>query len=310
MLVSIIVPTFNEAGDIRRTLDALVAQTYPATEIIVVDDSTDDTPRIVGEYAARGVRLLRPARRRGRCEARNLGIQEARGEVIVILNADVFPGPDFVERIAAHYRLGADYVLVESRVANTAALIPRYLEALHRRTYAGADWIEWTEGFSCRRTAALEAGLFPETPLPLLAGEDGYFGTRMAARFRKVIDRSIVVPHVAPETVREFWHQQAGRGRANGRYYFFLEHNALPRLVARALIKTVRSGLAVGLVVPAVASCLRLRRHTPRGLRDLPGFCAVFALTEAAHTYGEWQGVRDIVRYRRRASAPERLTTQ
>jgi glycosyltransferase involved in cell wall biosynthesis len=306
--VSIIVPTFNEAGDIRRTLDALVAQTYPLKEIIVVDDSTDDTPHIVGEYADRGVRLLRPVRRRGRCEARNLGIREAQGSVIVILNADVFPAPDFLARVAAHYRLGADYVLVESRIANTTALIPRYLEAMHRCSYAGQDWIEWTEGFSCRRAAALDVGLFPETPLPLLAGEDGYFGIRLAQRYRKVIDRSIVVPHIAPESIREFWGQQTSRGRASGRYRFFLERKGLFALVLNAAAKTVRTAMTVGLFVPMLAICLRLRRHTPRGVRDVPGFCAVFALNEAAQIYGEWVGVRDIFRYRRRHPAASHLS--
>ncbi len=309
-LVSVIVPTYNEADDIRRTLDALVSQTYQSKEIIVVDDSTDGTPRIVEEYAPQGVRLLRPSRRRGRCEARNLGIREARGDVIVLLNADVFPLPEFLARIMAHYRQGADYLLVESRVANTTALIPRYLEALHRYAYTGQDWIEWTEGFSCRRAAALDVGLFPETPLPLLAGEDGYFGIRLAQRYRKVIDRSIVVPHAAPETVRGFWAQQSGRGRANGRFRFFLEHAPLSRLVLIAAMKTVRAALTVGLLVPGAMFCLRLCRHSPLALRDLPGFCAVFVLNEAAQIYGEWLGVRDIARYRRRHPSTARVSVQ
>jgi len=309
-LVSIIVPTYNEADDIRRTLDALVSQTYAAKEIIVVDDSTDGTPRIVAEYVPRGVRLVRPAQRRGRCEARNLGIREARGDVIVLLNADVFPPPDFLARIMAHYRQGADYVLVESRVANTAAVIPRYLEALHRHAYAGQNWIEWTEGFSCRRSAALDVGLFPETPLPLLAGEDGYFGIRLAQRYRKVIDRSIIVPHAAPETVRGFWAQQNGRGRANGRFYFFLKHVPLSKLALNAAVKTARAVLSVGLLVPMVAFCLKLCRHAPGGRGNLPEFCAVFALNEAALIHGEWLGVRDIARYRRHHPAVESVSAQ
>lgn len=52
-LVSVVVPTYNEARDIRRTLDALVNQTYPAKEIIVIDDSTDEIPVIVQEYVLR-----------------------------------------------------------------------------------------------------------------------------------------------------------------------------------------------------------------------------------------------------------------
>ncbi len=253
LLVSVIVPTYNEASDIRRTLEALVGQTYPAKEIIVVDDSTDATPRIVGEYASRGVVLLRPPVRRGRCEARNMGIKAARGDVVVILNSDVFPEPDFLGRIVVHYRHGADYVLVESQVANIEALFPRYMEAVHRATYAGRDWVEWTEGFSCRRAAALDVGLFPETPVPLCAGEDGYFGARLARKYRRVIDRSIVVPHVIPESLQEFWAQHVGRGRGGPRCFYFLYGWSLPAIAARALVKThVLQGFWYRLLIDAM----------------------------------------------------------
>ncbi len=296
-LVSVIVPTYNEARDIHRTLDALVAQAYSAKEILVVDDSTDETPRIVEAFASQGVRL-HPGPRRGRCEARNLGILKARGEIVVILNADVFPAADFLDRIVAHYQREADYVLVESRVANTRALIPRYLEAWHRLAYAGQDWIEWTEGFSCRRAAALDIGLFPETPLPLCAGEDGYFGQRLARRYRKVIDRSIIVPHMAPETIREFWHQQSGRGRATPRYGLFLEGRSRPAAAMGVLAKTLQATLTIGLLVPLGVTSVRLCRHSERGLRDFLGFCAVLAFHRAAQVWGAWAGLGDIVRYR------------
>lgn len=298
-VVSIIVPTYNEARDIGRTLEALVALRYPAKEILIVDDSTDETPRIVERFASRGVILCRGPRR-GRCEARNAGIRLARGEIVVILNADVFPEPDFLERIVAHYRSGADYVLVESRVANTGALIPRYLEAWHRLAYTGRDWIEWTEGWSCRRAAAIEIGLFPETPIPLCAGEDGYFGLRLAGRYRKVIDRSIVVPHMAPDTVAEFWSQQTGRGRATPRYRLFIDRR--PRLVTAlaAAVKTARTALTFILLVPPALTSLRLCRHSARGLRDFLPFIGVLLLHRTAEIGGEWAGVADIVRYRPR----------
>lgn len=296
-VVSIVVPTYNEARDIRRTLEALVALRYLAKEILVVDDSTDETPRIVERFASRGVQLCRGPRR-GRCEARNAGIRLAHGDIVVILNADVFPEPDFLDRIVAHYRGGADYVLVESRVANTDALIPRYLEAWHRLAYTGQDWIEWTEGWSCRRAAAIDIGLFPETPLPLCAGEDGYLGLRLAKRYRKVIDRSIVVPHMAPDTIAEFWSQQTGRGRATPRYRLFIDGR--PRLASAlgAAAKTCREVLTFGLLVPPALTSLRLCRHSTRGLRDFVPFFGVLLLHRAAQIGGEWAGVLDIVRYR------------
>ncbi len=105
MKFSIIIPTYNEARDIVATLESLLALDYPDREIIVVDDSTDRTPEIVRGYAAQGVRLIHPGGG-GRCEARNLGIRKASGEVVVLLNADVRLPADFLRRLACHYQRG------------------------------------------------------------------------------------------------------------------------------------------------------------------------------------------------------------
>ena len=71
MRFSIIIPTYNEERDIAATLEALLGLDYPDREILVVDDSSDRTPEIVGGYARQGVRLIHPGGG-GRCEARNL----------------------------------------------------------------------------------------------------------------------------------------------------------------------------------------------------------------------------------------------
>lgn len=300
ILVSIVVPTYNEAEDIRRTLDSLVGQTYPYKEVIVVDDSTDATPRIVGEYARQGVRLVRPVQNRGRSGARNLGIRLSQGDIVVILNADVFPQRDFLERIVKHYEAGADYVLVESRVANDGYLFPRYMETLHRMTYARADWIEWTEGYSCRRDAAVDVGLFPEDlPIPLSAGEDAHFGLRMARKYRKVIDRSIVVPHMMPHTLAGFWSQHRGRGRGMPLYRVLLEGGPVPAVAARVALRTLVWIAGFLLVLPGLVVAVRLCRHSPRGWKDMPGFWLAWHVNHLALLAGEWVGLRDVWRVRR-----------
>lgn len=294
-MVSVVIPTYNEAEDIHRTLESLVRQTYPHREIIVVDDSTDATPAIVAGYVAQGVALIRPARNRGRCGARNLGIRTARGDVVVILNADVFPEPDFLQRIVEHYRAGADYVLVESRVANAGRLLPRFMQAMHEATYHKADWIEWTEGYSCRREAAIAVGLFPEeVPIPIPAGEDGYFGRRMAGKYRKVIDRSIVVPHVTPHTWRAFWAQHYGRGRGTPLCRVFLDGLPLWLVSIRAAGRMVAWLAALVLVVPGVLAAGRFAARSPRGWRDLAGFWLAWQVSHLALAAGQWAAIREI----------------
>jgi glycosyltransferase involved in cell wall biosynthesis len=102
-LVSVIIPAFNAAENIRQTLDSVLAQTYPKIEVIVVDDgSSDATSAIVKEFAARDARIrLVQQSNAGVGAARNTGIRKARGEYIAPLDADDFWFPQKLEKQVA-----------------------------------------------------------------------------------------------------------------------------------------------------------------------------------------------------------------
>ena len=86
-LFSTVIPVFNRAQLIRATLDSVLAQEFTDNEVIVVDDgSTDDTLKTLAEYGER-IRVLQQ-KNSGPAVARNLGIAEARGEYIAILDSD------------------------------------------------------------------------------------------------------------------------------------------------------------------------------------------------------------------------------
>jgi glycosyltransferase involved in cell wall biosynthesis len=96
-LVSIIIPTYNRAQLLRLTVESVLAQTYPALEIIVVDDgSTDDTPAVMAQYAGRVI-YLRQANQ-GEAAARNRGIRTASGEYLTFLDHDDLFLPTKIER--------------------------------------------------------------------------------------------------------------------------------------------------------------------------------------------------------------------
>jgi glycosyltransferase involved in cell wall biosynthesis len=94
--VTIIVPTYNRAHFLPECLDALLAQTMPAAEIIVVNDgSTDGTPEAVAPYTDRIVYLEKP--NGGKASALNMGLSHAKGEFIWIFDDDDLPLPDALE---------------------------------------------------------------------------------------------------------------------------------------------------------------------------------------------------------------------
>ncbi len=110
-LVSILVPSFNGAPWLREALDSLLAQTYANVEILLLDDaSTDDTPTIAAEYERR-IRYIRQPRNMGIYDNVNVGIAEARGELIATYHADDIYLPTIVEEqvayLQAHPEVGA-----------------------------------------------------------------------------------------------------------------------------------------------------------------------------------------------------------
>ena len=94
--VTVAVPAYNEAAQIRDTIEGLLALDYPADRIervIVSDASSDGTDEIVLEYADRGIELKRVEARGGKTVAENVVAPSLNGEIIV--NTDTM---DYAER--------------------------------------------------------------------------------------------------------------------------------------------------------------------------------------------------------------------
>lgn len=92
-VLSIIIPTYNNAQFLSQAIDSVFTQNFPACEIIVVDDgSTDETQSVLTRYAQR-IRYVYQANA-GSAAARNVGIGLARGSYVVLLDADdwLLPG--------------------------------------------------------------------------------------------------------------------------------------------------------------------------------------------------------------------------
>jgi glycosyltransferase involved in cell wall biosynthesis len=113
-LVSVVIPCFNAARTLPRTLECLRKQTYPNLEILIVDDgSTDSTPDITANFAAgdRRVHLLSQTNS-GVAAARNLGIACARGDFIAPLDADDLWSPLKIELQVRKFQEDASLGLV------------------------------------------------------------------------------------------------------------------------------------------------------------------------------------------------------
>lgn len=127
-LISVVVPVFNAAATLRRTLDSALAQSHARLEILVIDDASSDGSRvIIEEHAALDARvrpILLP-RNGGVAGARNAGLDAATGEYIAFLDSDDGWRPDKIERqLATLQQTGAAicYTVFE-RVATDGRLL-------------------------------------------------------------------------------------------------------------------------------------------------------------------------------------------
>ncbi|NUT95932.1 MAG: glycosyltransferase [Saccharothrix sp.] len=105
--VSVVMPTFDKARYLELTLASYVGQSLRDYELVVVDDgSTDDTARVVREYAKRLPITHVRQENKGRSAARNAGVRAAAGEVVVFSDDDRIVSRDFVAEHAKAFAAG------------------------------------------------------------------------------------------------------------------------------------------------------------------------------------------------------------
>jgi GT2 family glycosyltransferase len=215
--VSVVVCTCNGSATLGECLDGLARLEYPDYEVIVVDDgSTDASARIAA--AREGVRLI-STDNQGLSAARNTGLRAATGEIVAYIDDDAFPDPHWLDYVAlalrdgTHAGVGGPNLpvpgdgLVAASVANApggpvhvllsdtvAEHIPGCNMAFRRDRLLAID------GFDAQFRAA---------------GDDVDVCWRLQERgWTLGFHAAAVVWHHRRGSVRRFWRQQRGYGRA------------------------------------------------------------------------------------------------
>jgi len=97
-LVSICIPCYNASAYVVQAIDSILAQSWPAIEIIIVNDgSTDGSGTILDSYTSPALRVIHQVNR-GQCAAANRAYAEAQGELIKFFDADDLLAPESIEQ--------------------------------------------------------------------------------------------------------------------------------------------------------------------------------------------------------------------
>lgn len=98
-MISVVMPVFNRADTVERSIYSILNQTYVDLELIVVNDgSTDDSDRVIRKVNDHRLKYIDLGKNQGACVARNAGIDAANGEYIAFQDSDDFWHADKLEK--------------------------------------------------------------------------------------------------------------------------------------------------------------------------------------------------------------------
>ena len=228
-LVSVQLPIYNERYVVRRLVDACahMVEQYGIddAEIIILDDSTDDTKQIVDEVVAEYTQKkfhiqaqLRPNRDRYKAGALQIALKNTKAEFVAIFDADYTPPSDFLERTIPYLLQDKQLGIVQSRWSH----LNRYYNRITAAVAIGIDvhfFVEQTgryatncfqnfngSGGVLRKCALIEAGGWQADTL----AEDLDASYRMQLKGYHVLYlKDLASPGEVPPTIPSFKKQQA-----------------------------------------------------------------------------------------------------
>lgn len=126
MKVSVIIPTYNRKRVLKRCLELLFAQDYPKDkyEVVLVDDgSTDGTKKMV-EYLQPPCHFKYLSQKRsGPHIARNKGIRNARGEIVIFVDSDILTPPQLIKEHMEFHKKYGEKLIVSGPAVRTSNLM-------------------------------------------------------------------------------------------------------------------------------------------------------------------------------------------
>jgi glycosyltransferase involved in cell wall biosynthesis len=203
MFLTVITPTYNRQPILAKCLTALENQTFDSYELLVVDDgSSDGTVEWLAANAAQfpHVRVVQQAHG-GITAARNRGVTEAKGDVVVFVDSDVVVTPSFLQiHVSAHQEAidrGQEKVFTYGRLIATSNFADPTSEPAKITDFSAA-YFE-TNNVAIGKRWLIEAGLF-DSDFTQYGWEDLEMGVRLKAMGLELIK--------CPEAIGYHWHKQ------------------------------------------------------------------------------------------------------
>ncbi len=261
MKLSVVIATLNRRERLQVCLQSLIAQSLPVADyeiVIAVDGSSDGTAEMLASIRDAGNLVVVERENSGPAGARNAGVREARGEIVLLLDDDLICEPDLLRaHLEMHAAAATPGVVFGRMIAEHAAF--RELSEYYARLDAGGEcrWPEDTwvgPNTSMPRRLFVESGGYDAQQFPR-RGEDVEFGLRL---WRKGVPfrycGRAVTSHYWNKSARQAWIDDAGTGRSIVQlcrmYPEYRQHCGLAGLLSERSWKHYAAWLATILPIP------------------------------------------------------------
>ena len=155
--ISVVITTYNRPDCLLEALGGVTSQLYSPFEIIIIDDNSSQTyESAMPAISALGAKYLRQNVSCGANKARNLGVKEARGEVIAFLDDDDIWLPEYLTTLVDHYKAGADAIVSGfKQLGNEDVVVVNNDEEVTKKSLLRGNTYCGMSGFSARRELLL-----------------------------------------------------------------------------------------------------------------------------------------------------------
>ncbi|MBI2668826.1 glycosyltransferase [Candidatus Woesearchaeota archaeon] len=287
MLVSVVIPCYNSARHIEPCLNSIVQQKVPFQyEVIVVDSSTDETPKIVQEKFP-SVQLIHLDLQTYPGAGRNIGAKEAQGKILAFIDSDCVASGHWLQTVVESMHQGYSFVGGAVRNGNPGLIshadfiltFNEFMEGMPRREVRFMP----TCNFVCYKDDFHAVGGFdPAYPV----GEDTLFCYAAAQKYKLLFNPALIAAHTNRDTLSAFLRHQ----------YYFGKHSA----ALRKKIKLLGAFLAKFPVLALLAPFVRVGRIGWRifrwNMRKLPLFIVVLPFIGLGAGAWGWGFMREAFR--------------
>lgn len=204
--ISIVIPAYNAAKDIKECLEAVYKSGFKSFEVIIVDDnSNDETCKICSEFECQ---VIKNERNYGPAYSRNRGAGEARGEVILFIDSDIIIKEDTLQTIYNFFKLNPNIGILQGRYTDESyykdvfSKYKNYRLAFRELNRTGKEVAFVNTSIAAMRSKVIKKYKFDES---VRRAEDSLFGWRYFKDGNKIIlDNNLKVLHKKKYNMKTF----------------------------------------------------------------------------------------------------------